>query len=162
MFIHFLHREILRFTGALSNERLGPSRVIKLVNALKWAYFLSDGRLIIPTVDLVQSPVANDPWVVRALRDLDAVGAIQFVGSSVSIDELSERKRVHFRDTENVQAEWAKDGWHDNIKRFGLSLARRATDATVGLAGRWSSTIGDDALWPGRQLSSAYWTPRSL
>jgi hypothetical protein len=142
MFIHFLNEQILRLHG-LSNKYT-PEVLGRMVErALLATTLVSEQAVIIPTVDVVQSPVVNHilPTLVRLARD----GHVDLVGSTANIDELVVRKQVHYYGT-GYHPEWAGVDPYLLLAPLAGALSIRHSDTTYDMFTLWNSDIGELAL----------------
>lgn len=164
MLIHFLNDQILSLHGLL--DRYPPDRLGQVVErSLLAAVLVSDGPVVVPTVDVVQSPVTNR--LLPTLGILASNGHVEFVGSTTDIDELVQRKRVHFQGT-GYHSEWAGVDPYRLLAPLASALNIRQGDTTYDMLGLWGSDIdvmssqgrryhnGASVSFGGRQLEQAF------
>ncbi|HEV8561324.1 MAG TPA: TIR domain-containing protein [Actinophytocola sp.] len=164
MLIHFFNDQILSLHGLLDRyplDRLG--QVVE--RSLLAAVLVSDGPVVVPTVDVVQSPVTNK--LLPTLGILAKSGQVDFVGSTTDIDELVQRKQVHFQGT-GYHSEWAGVDPYRLLSPLASALNIRQGDTTYDMLVLWVSDIemmsskgrrnrnGTSVSFGGRQLEQAY------
>lgn len=137
MFIHFLNDQILalhqlprRFT---QHELLG--HLYRMVWA---AAMISDTPLVIPAVDLVQSPVGLD--LIEPLAAISRHGLVEYVGSTSSIDELVQRKLIHFRGT-GLHPEWQENKVHEILQPVAPHLRPRGQNTSLDMLTSWTQDV---------------------
>ncbi len=140
MFVQFLHDQLL--TLASSTADGSRRQVAAIRRALCWAAFLSRDPLFIPTVDLVQSPAIEG--IVTDLGLLAKENFVQFVGSSVDIDDLHRSKRAHFNRTAFL-APWKDSEALARLPQFESALQARQFNTTADLKLRWMADVGSFA-----------------
>jgi nucleoside phosphorylase len=138
MFIQFLHDQLLVLERG-DRHRALLDRVPAVKRALRWAAFLSRDPLYIPTVDLVQSPLADQ--VVPELSVLGGRDCAHFVGSSVVLDDLFRSKQAHFRQT-RLLGMWEDRDAGRRLTEFETLLEARRVNTTADLKYRWMAEIG--------------------
>src|SRR5262249_22177273 len=85
MVVHFLNDQIQRLYGF--EERFTPAHRDTVAGQLLWcAATFATAPIVIPTVDLVQSPAISP--ALPFLYALSEAGLVEFAGSATSIDEL--------------------------------------------------------------------------
>jgi nucleoside phosphorylase len=138
MFVQFLHDQLLALAAG---GRGGASRrqAPAIRRALRWASFLSRDPLYIPTVDLVQSPLASE--VVADLSLLGTRDCAHFVGSSVVLDDLFRAKKTHFRHT-SLLGVWEERASYERLVEFEPLLEGRRVNTTTDLKHRWMTEVG--------------------
>lgn len=103
MFLHFVHDQTLKLYQV--RELIGSEdQLVRCMRgALKIITYISTDPLIIPTSDIVQSPVVAaliDDFTLLADHEL-----LTFVGSTVDIDQLMAYEQAHFSNT-SLYTEW--------------------------------------------------------
>lgn len=136
MFVQFLHDQLLKLSG-LPNGGQWP--VAPAYAALRAAAFLSDDPIYVPTVDLVQSPMAEP--LMKPLQRLAEANLLRAVGSSVSLDDLQRSKQEHFRRTQMLPV-WEAREAYERLERFQASLQARSVPTTAQLRLRWMEEMG--------------------
>ena len=137
MFFHLLHGQLhrlydfdVRFPDI---NQLGEH----VRRALRMALLLDTEPLSIPTSDLVQSPVALH--LMPDLQALASLGAVTFIGSATSVEELVAYESKHYSDTS------LQDLWETTQRRslavVGGALQRRNKNTTIDVASRWREAI---------------------
>jgi hypothetical protein len=133
MFVHFLSDQIQRLHGF--EERFTPTHRDAVAGRLLWcAATFATAPIVIPTVDLVQSPAISP--ALPFLSALSEAGLVEFVGSATSIDELLRRKAVHFRGT-GLYREWEDPDASRRIAPFAAALSTRSRNTTNDMLGKW-------------------------
>ncbi|HYT36449.1 MAG TPA: 5'-methylthioadenosine/S-adenosylhomocysteine nucleosidase [Ktedonobacteraceae bacterium] len=107
-------------------------------SALHWAAFLSQNTLIMPTSDLVQSPVAID--LLEDLNLLVATENLYFVGPSTELEVLQNLHLAQF-DSTSLYKEWAHASFRRRLKPFARSFHIRTLNTTTNIKTRWNSDI---------------------
>lgn len=138
MFIHFLHDQTLKLYKVQERVRPRKKLIGVMRHALRWAAYLSQDPLIIPTSDLAQSPIAAD--LFADLQLLVAADALYFVGSSADIDVLQAQHLEHFNKTRLYQ-EWRRESIHRRLKCFEPSFHVRTLNTTVDILAHWNSDV---------------------
>ncbi len=137
MFIQFLNDQILNLYGL--PQRFGKARLANHIRRLLWsASLVSEDPLIIPTVDLVQSPVSDA--VLDIVRGLAGVGLIELVGSTTDPDDFVRRKRIHFSDT-GLHPEWSRLEASNLLESVRGSLNTRNINTTEDMFDQWSASV---------------------
>jgi len=138
VFLHFLHDQLLSPT-APSARVASQQHVSGVRSALRWAAFLSRDQLYVPTVDIVQSPLA--PSVQTDLKVLADADALWFVGSSAALDDIRLSKRAHFLKTSLSQL-WEDRDAYVRLSAFEAQLQARQVNTTGDLKLRWMRDVG--------------------
>ncbi len=155
MFIHFLHHQTVRLYRF--RERIRPRKILteRLRAALRWAVFLTNDCLILPTSDLVQSPLVHD--LADDLRLLKAADLIYFVGSSVDPETIQQQHRVQFESTWLAE-EWARDSARRWLTSFEPNFQFRHQDMTSAVRIGWAKAIKDLASRQGPATRRGFWS----
>ncbi len=139
MFLHFFHDQILQTCEVQQRADRAPAAFNGTVrNTLRQVALLSADQLLIPTVDLVQSPLLEE--VQPTIETLVAAELLRFIGSTSNSDELVHRKALHFADT-GLHGSWQDTTTRARLKAFGGALHARSYDTTTDLLERWSGDI---------------------
>jgi len=158
--IHFFNDQILSLHGLLDRYPLG--RIVE--RSLLAAVLVSEGPVIVPTVDVVQSPITDR--LLPTLGILASNGHVDFVGSTTDIDELVQRKQVHFQGT-GYHSEWTGADPYRLLAPLASALNIRQGDTTYDMLVLWVSDVermsgrgrhqhnGADVSFAGRQLEQA-------
>jgi predicted nucleotide-binding protein len=137
MFVQFLNDQILNLYGL--PQRLGASMLGSRVRRLLWsASLISEDPLIIPTVDLIQSPVGD--FVMDLVTGLSGEGLVELVGSTTDLDDFLRRKRIHFHDT-GLHPEWSSSKAPKLLEGVRGSLTARAINTTQDMFDQWVTSI---------------------
>jgi hypothetical protein len=137
MFVQFLNDQILNLYGL--PQRLGASMLGSRVRRLLWsASLISDDPLIIPTVDLIQSPVGD--VVMDLVTGLSGEGLVELVGSTTDLDDFLRRKRIHFHDT-SLHPEWSSFKAPKLLETVKGSLNARIINTTQDMFDQWASSV---------------------
>lgn len=132
MFVQLLNDQILAHYRLHARMR---GRLHTLVSYWLRALTLIDADvLLMPTVDLVQSPVM--PQVHRDLFELAVNGLARFVGSTSDIDELIERKHRHFEGTP-INPQWFEPTTSQLLRPYSSFLDQRAVNTTAAMRRQW-------------------------
>lgn len=151
MFLHFLHDQLLTLYGIEFRGR-GRSRTLNAMrNALYWATYLATEPLVMPTSDVVQSPMST--VLGPQLRTLAAADELYFVGSSIDIDDLQRQKSDHFGDT-GLHPEWAGAVAQRRLHALRPSLQVRELNTTSDIKDRWVADVSALAGGSGSQRRS--------
>jgi predicted nucleotide-binding protein len=132
LFFHLLNDQIIELFDFESRARPSLRAVARISLRLSTSFDLMP--TLIPTVDLVQSPLANS--MSPELNRLTAVGLVQFVGSTDAVDELMDRKRRHFRGT-SIHSRWLSAEAIAQIQPFESALQRRRLNTTQSMKDAW-------------------------
>ncbi|MGN9811547.1 TIR domain-containing protein [Micromonospora sp. BQ11] len=137
MFIHFLNDQILALHRL--PQRFEHRELVRHLYRMLWAGSLvSDTPLIIPAVDLVQSPVGID--LIEPLASISAHGLVEYVGSTGSVDELVQRKLIHFRGT-GLHPEWQESKVHEILQPIAPHIHSRSHNTTLDMLANWTEDV---------------------
>jgi hypothetical protein len=137
LFVQFLNDQILNLYGL--PERLGKKRLSAHVRRLLWsASLLSEEPLIVPTVDIIQSPVSEG--VLDLVKGLADEGLLELVGSTTDLDDFLRRKRIHFHGT-GLHPEWGGAKAARVLETVKASLNARSVNTTSDMIDQWSGSI---------------------
>jgi hypothetical protein len=147
MFVQFLNDQILNLYGL--PYRLGGPRLSQRLRRMLWsASLVSHDPIILPTVDLVQSPVATE--VLDLVKGLADEGFVELVGSTTDLDDFLRRKRIHFQGT-GLHDEWRSPTTPRVLETVKASLNIRSINTTRDMFDQWTASINDLADATGRQ-----------
>lgn len=159
VFLHFVHDQTLKLYQVRQLIRSEDQLVRCIRGALKIMTYISTDPLIIPTSDIVQSPVAAaliDDFTLLADHEL-----LTFVGSTVDIDQLMTYEQAHFSNT-SLYAEWGDRPAIRRLSGLQFGMRPREVNTTADVKYRWSSTVGELSghanvtTFPIVQLRNAY------
>jgi predicted nucleotide-binding protein len=137
MFVQFLNDQILNLYGL--PQRLGTAMLGSRVRRLLWsAALISEDPLVVPTVDLIQSPVGN--VVMDLVQGLSAEGLVELVGSTTDLDDFLRRKRIHFHDT-GLHPEWSSAKAPKLLEGVRGSLNARTINTTQDMFDQWVTSV---------------------
>ncbi len=143
IFIQYFSHQMLKNYGL--DQKYAPRHLTDvLLRVTRVCYLLCAEKLLVPTIDLVESPYL--PHVMPSLRSLVALGDLQFVGSEIEPGRFIEHKQSHFSSSrlypmyfENTiwpQLEGTSDQWIRRTESTTDDLTRRWKDAVARLAGQ--------------------------
>jgi nucleoside phosphorylase len=138
MFIHFLHHQTLNLNRVEERVRPRTRLIEKIRAALRWAVLLTTDALIIPSSDLVQSPLVVD--LMDELQLLTTEGIALFVGSSAAPEVLQEQHRAQFEST-TLQQEWERESVWRRLNRFASSFHGRKHNTTSDMGDAWRNNL---------------------
>ncbi|MEU8662272.1 hypothetical protein, partial [Actinoplanes philippinensis] len=134
MFIHFLHDQLVWLYSL--DKRIPKGQLIRSARAaLRLCSFVSPDDLILPTTDLVQSPIIGP--IYRDLQELAAGDVLYFVGSAVDISQLQTTKVAHFSDT-GFHDQWSDTSITRRFRTVAGNLRAREANTTIDVKDRWS------------------------
>ncbi len=133
MFVHIINDQIIKLYQL--ERRASPTLTVVGISALRLSASFDLDSALIPTVDLVQSHLAEQ--LSDKLMQLADVGLLAFVGSTSEVEELLERKHRHFRGT-SVHSEWLSDSSAARLRPFQPHLRRRDLNTTRLMKSGWS------------------------
>ena len=133
MFVHFLNDQILRLYRPRTVNELTYAQIATL--NLRCIWLLESAPALVPTVDLVQSPVV--PHLTPMLRIACEYDLVRFVGSTRDVDELIIRKQRHFADTRQHRV-WFDASTDRLIRPFEPVLDVRTQNTTVAMRRAWA------------------------
>lgn len=109
-----------------------------LLELVKVAFLLADGRLLIPTIDLVQSQTLGQS--INYLNPLLVAGDVVFCGSSLSPERFIKKKQRHFSKVRLYPAYFEMETEHllEKVSRYWI---RRIHSTSHDITKRWSQTI---------------------
>ena len=152
MFFHLLNDQIISFYGLESH---GHAHLVDAcLRAMKYSLLLTGETLVIPTVDLVQSPVIAQ--LSPHLAPLRETGSLLFAGSTVNSSELIDRKVTHFRDT-GLHISWNDPSARQAVDQFQHQLVRREINTTRAMRAYWDNAVArlsDTNSRPGALVTS--------
>ncbi|MEO3855794.1 hypothetical protein [Acrocarpospora sp. B8E8] len=138
MFIHFFHGQLFTLYQILERVRPRAALVDRLRHALHWSVFLTHDALVMPTTDLVQSPVSAA--FMKDLRFLADCDLLYFVGSTVDVDDLQASKRAHFGGT-SMHPQWSQGSAKRRLRSFQRNMNARSVDTTTDVKIRWKGDV---------------------
>jgi len=139
IFIHFLNDQIL--TLYKFSSRFREELIIKtLVDSIRYLVLYKNSFLIIPTVDIIQSPFFEKifPYIQRYID----YGIINFVGSELSTNDIIESKYKHFQGT-NIHTKWFDKDTYNKLDALSTSLIRKNFSTTDDMLEQWDKLILD-------------------
>ncbi len=140
MFLHFFHDQIVKTAQQAELYRgREPLLDARLRSAtIQAAAFGPDRPLLVPTIDLVQSPYLERADSV--IRPLAAEGHLEFVGSTVVLEVLEDQKMRQFTGT-GLHPQWGSESARGRLKRFEDHLRARGTHTRADLTDRWYADV---------------------
>jgi len=143
IFAHFLHHQLLRLYRI--QERVQNRRQLLgyIRNALRWSVFLTSEPLIVPTTDLIHSPLL--PEIANDLVALVAYDAIELVGSSLDSDEIASQVFEQHKDL-RIQQRLGAAVAKRRLRSFKSALRRRHVPTTSFVAKGWVKSVQDFAI----------------
>jgi hypothetical protein len=137
MFVQFLNDQILNLYGL--PYRLGQPRLSQRIRRMFWsASLVSHDPIVLPTVDLVQSPVATE--VFDLVKGLAGEGFVELVGSTTDLDDFLRRKRIHFQGT-GLHSEWSSPKTPRVLETVKASLNIRSINTTQDMFDQWTASV---------------------
>ncbi len=137
IFIQYFSREMLKNYGL--DRKYEPVRLANaMLRVARICYLLTGGKLLIPTIDLVESPHLSH--ALPALKSLLPSGELQFVGSEVEPNKFIGHKQTHFGGS-RLYPQYFEDTIVPQLETTSDQWIKRAESTTHDLTRRWQDLV---------------------
>ncbi len=137
VFVPFFNDQILDNYRTL--ERIPVLKLERiLLRSLVYAHLLTTEKFIIPTVDLVQSPILTK--LSRDISPLVEQGLIIFSGADCEPSKIIEIKKRHFQKA-RIHPTWFEPNSEDRLSAYSAHFERRNISTTKDLYHRWKTSV---------------------
>ncbi|HEX4952685.1 MAG TPA: nucleotide-binding protein [Thermoanaerobaculia bacterium] len=146
VFVQFFSQEMLKNYGLVGKYK--PARLAAdLASVCKVALLIARGKLLIPTIDLVESPTL--PIILQSMQSALDAELVNFIGSEVEPSGFLRHKQAHFSRT-RLYPSYFHGVALPALERTADNWMKRAFSTTDDLTTRWKTSLADWA--PSRDL----------